>query len=149
MTTPEDTVEESNLVAHARRELEFAGVEEDVRPSIIAAVEAFASYGHSGGSASVVIPMLNDLLNFKNIAPLTDRRDEWMDVADFAGYQVWQNRRNSEAFSLDGGGTYYLLSEERKWIPWRIRRALRKRSEYLVFPKHRSARTGFILGVAE
>lgn len=142
-------IEESNLVQHARQELELAGVEEDVRPSILAAIQAFSSYGHSGGSASIVIPMINDLLNFRNIAPLTDRREEWMDVADFAGYQVWQNRRNSEAFSTDGGKTYYLLSEERKWIPWRIRRRLRKRSEYLVFPKHYSQPYGFIIGVAE
>lgn len=144
------------LVEHARRELEIARVEEDVRPSIVAAVEAFASFGHSGGSASAVIPMLNDLLRFKNIAPLTDDPGEWMDVADFAGYQVWQNRRNSEAFSLDGGKTYYLLSEERfrwphairrhfpgelkyylsHWLPWRLRRRLRAISPYLIYPRH-------------
>jgi len=108
------------LVEHARRELELAGVEDDVRPSIIAAVEAFASYGHSGGSASVCIPMLNELLQFKNISPLTNSPDEWMDVATESQPPIWQNNRCSEAFSNDGGKTYYLLSEvkPRRW--WRI-----------------------------
>lgn len=107
----------SNLVNHAARELELAGVEEDVRPIIIKAIEAFASYGHSGGSASVVIPMIGDLLQFRNLAPLTNNSYEWNDVSDFSGTPVWQNNRNSEAFSEDGGKTYYLLSEHksRRW----------------------------------
>ena len=48
----------SSLVEHAKRELELCGqTAEDpaYAASIVAAVEAFASYGHSGGSASVAI----------------------------------------------------------------------------------------------
>lgn len=138
------------LVEHATRELELAGVEEDVRPSIIAAVEAFASYGHSGGSASVVVPMLHDLLQFKNLSPLTSRWDEWNDVAEMAGFVVWQNNRCSEAFSYDHGHTYYLLSEERRWIPFRIRRWMRIRNWIRpVFPLHTTADAGGLVGVAE
>lgn len=112
------------LVEHAIRELELAGVEEDVRPSIIKAVEAFASYGHSGGSASVCIPMLYELLQFHNLSPLTDDPDEWNNVTDFdpsSKLPLWQSRRRSEAFSHDGGKTYYLLSEwkRKRWYrPW-------------------------------
>lgn len=95
------------LVEHARRELALAGNDEAFNHSMIKAVEAFAAYGHSGGSASVAIPMLNDLLQFKNLTPLTDSPYEWMDVGD----NLWQSTRNPEAFSLDRGKTYYLLSE--------------------------------------
>lgn len=104
----------SNLVEHAKRELALAGNDEDFNNSIIKAVEAFSSFGHSGGSASVAIPMLNDLLQFKNLTPLTDDPDEWNHVGEEVWGEpggVWQSQRNSEAFSNNGGKTYYLLSE--------------------------------------
>ncbi len=108
----------SNLVDHAKRELDIlankGGHDEKLNRIIIECVEKFAEYGHSGGSASWAIPVLNDLLQFKNLSPLTDNPDEWMQVGTggllYRGYNVWQNRRNSEAFSHDGGKTYYLLS---------------------------------------
>lgn len=104
----------SNLVEHARRELALAGNDEDFNESIIKAVEAFASFGHSGGSASIAIPMLNDLLQFKNLTPLTNDPEEWQEHSpeQWDGEKgVWQSRRNSKAFSDDGGTTYYLLSD--------------------------------------
>lgn len=131
-----------SLVEHAERELEFAGVEEDVRPSLVAAVEAFASYGHSGASAAVCRMILFKLLSYEALGPLTDNPDEWMDVSHLVDGDgdrtVSQNRRRSDAFSFDGGKTYYLLDEERRWIPWKLRWHLRRINVFLVFPKHRS-----------
>ena len=46
--------------------------------------------------------------------PLTDDPYEWQyHGEDLWGSKegIWQNKRNSEAFSNDGGQTYYLLSE--------------------------------------
>ncbi|MEU0078553.1 hypothetical protein ABZY58_11705 [Micromonospora tulbaghiae] len=103
-----------SLVEHAKRELELCGqFEEDpaYAQSIVAAVAAFASYGHSGGSAGVAIHQMTTLLQFGSLSPLTDSPDEWFDVSEMSGTPMWQNRRNSEAFSTDGGKTYYLLSE--------------------------------------
>jgi hypothetical protein len=104
-----------SLVEHARRELELCGqVKEDpaYAQSIVAAVAAFASYdGHSGGSAGMAIHQLTTLLQYGNLSPLTDNPDEWHNVSEMSGHEMWQNRRNSEAFSTDGGKTYYLLSE--------------------------------------
>lgn len=106
----------SNLVDHAQRELELCGqFEEDpaYAQSIVAAVAAFASYGHSGGSAMCAIDQLTRLLNFDNLSPLTDGPEEWQDHTDISGEQpMFQNRRNGKAFSEDGGKTYYLLDEE-------------------------------------
>lgn len=96
-----------SLVDHAKRELALAGNDDEFNNCIIKAVDAFASYGHSGGSASVGIHILHDLLQFKNLTPLTDNPVEWNEV----GTGIWQSNRNSEAFSKDGGKTYYLLSE--------------------------------------
>lgn len=104
----------SNLVEHARRELEIIGEDKDTIEGFIRIVQAFADMGHSGGSASIAIPMITSLLHFQNLSYLTDNPDEWQfhaeEMAGVAG-GFWQNRRNGEAFSLDGGKTYYLLSE--------------------------------------
>jgi hypothetical protein len=136
--------EDSNLYAHAVRELELAHVEEDVRPSLLDAVAAFASYGHSGGSAGVCVLILRDLLQYQPLSPLTDDPAEWMLVEeDKAGNKrTWQSIRASEAFSDDAGKTYYMLREERRWIPWSLRKKLRNDvSQWLVFPRHRSTRS--------
>jgi len=104
-------VEPSNLVLHAMRELDLAGNDEDFNASIIAAVEGFTTYGHSGGSSSVAIPMLNALLQYKNLTPLTDEPTEWMSV-EMGDTPCWQSIRNPEAFTNDDCfKTYYLLSE--------------------------------------
>lgn len=104
----------SNLVEHARRELALIGEDPETVDGYLRVVQAFADMGHSGGSASVAVPVINELLQFKNLRPLTDDPAEWFhhgpDVAGRPG-GIWQNTRNSEAFSNDGGKTYYLLSE--------------------------------------
>lgn len=109
-----EPVEESNLVAHARRELNAIGEDPDVIEGYLKVIQAFADMGHSGGSASVAIPVLNELFQFHNLSPLTDDPEEWF-YHDHEVYgvenDVWQNKRCGEAFSNDGGKTYYLLSE--------------------------------------
>ena len=109
----------SNLVEHARRELELCGqYAEDpaYAESIIRAVEAFASYGHSGGSAMIAIEQLHRLLKFENLSALTRDPTEWTDRTDISGFPMWQNTRNPQAFSENGGRTYYLLDEGRNTI---------------------------------
>lgn len=104
----------SNLVEHAKRELTRVESDQWFIDGMVKTVQAFADMGHSGGSASIAIPMLNDLLQFKNLSSLTDDPDEWEDRTALTAtpdMSLWQNKRNSEAFSLDGGKTYYLLSE--------------------------------------
>lgn len=93
---------ESNLVAHARHELELIGEEPDTVEGYLKVIQAFADMGHSGGSAAVAIPVVNRLLQFENLTPLTDDPADWIEV----GPSVWQNRRNSRMFSEDGGKTY-------------------------------------------
>ena len=103
-----------STVDHAKRELELLGEEQSTVDGYIKMIDIFADMGHSGGSASVFIPTLNLLLQQKNLTPLTDDMKEWNYVAeDIWGKEggIWQNNRNSEAFSNDEGKTYYLLSE--------------------------------------
>jgi len=104
-----------SLVEHARRELELCGqYAEDpaYSESIIKAVEAFASYGHSGGSAMIAREQLYALLRFKTLSPLTSDPGEWEDRSAISGTPLWQNRRGPAAFSTDGGRTWYTLDDQ-------------------------------------
>lgn len=105
--------EDSQLVQHAIRELALTNNDQEFKDCIVGAVREFAKYGHSGGSAGVGIHILNDLLQFKNLSPLTNDPEEWMLIEEAVAGRpdCWQSRRNPEAFSNDGGKTYYLLSE--------------------------------------
>ena len=106
--------EESNLVQHAKRELKLIGEDPEVVKPTLEIISIFSQMGHSGASAGFHIAMLEKLLRFENLSPLTNDPDEWhYHGAETWGHAdgVWQNRRNGEAFSHDGGKTYYLLSE--------------------------------------
>lgn len=106
--------EDGNLVKHAKQELAIIDSEDDeFDKSIIAAIRGFSSYGHSGGSAAVATSMIHELLQFHNLSSLTGDPKEWMQVDETVSgsTNTWQSRRNPEAFSTDGGKTYYLLSE--------------------------------------
>ena len=104
-----------SLVEHAKRELELSGQwSEDpaYSQSIVAAVAAFASYGHSGGSASVAIAQLYRLLHFETLSPLTSDPAEWIDRTAESGTPMWQSARDPKVFSTDGGQTWYHLDEK-------------------------------------
>ncbi|MER5277761.1 hypothetical protein ABT025_18660 [Streptomyces sp. NPDC002809] len=105
---------ESNLVAHARRELRILGEDRDTIRGLCKVVQAFADMGHSGGSAPHAIAYLERLLRYQPLTDLTDNPAEWLDrhAEGMTPLPLWQSIRNSEAFSTDGGKTYYLLSEQ-------------------------------------
>jgi hypothetical protein len=103
------------LVEHATRELELCGQtaeDPEYAASIIAAVEAFASYGHSGGSAMAGVEQLTRLLRFQTLAPLTAAPEEWFDHGEMSGTPLWQSKRDPSAFSEDGGVTHYFVDEK-------------------------------------
>jgi hypothetical protein len=102
--------EQSNLVDHATRELELVGEDEIIVKGYLAMIQIFADMGHSGYSGAYFIQVLTRLLNFENLKPLTANPKEWNKV----GEDLWQSSRNGEAFSNDGGLTYWLLSERKK-----------------------------------
>lgn len=109
-----ETEEESNLFRHAIRELELCGqTAEDpaFARSIVDAVRSFSTYDHSGGSHFVGVAMLNDLLQFKPLSPLTNDPAEWTDVAEISGHPLWQSKRDPAVFSEDDLASAYRLSD--------------------------------------
>lgn len=107
--------EGSNLVEHARLELEALGEEPDVIRSFLSVISAFTDYGHSGGSGPIFIEQLNRLLNMENLTPITNNPAEWIhhgeDIWGEPG-GIWQNTRNPKAFSKDGGATYAITEAQ-------------------------------------
>lgn len=105
-------VPESNLVRHARTELgRIEGEQSSYVDQVCEIVQKFADMGHSGFSAAHCVEQLYKLLKFENLQPLTDDPNEWQDHSDISGTPLWQNLRNSAAFSIDGGTSYYLVNE--------------------------------------
>lgn len=102
------------LVDYARAELERAelfDLDSDyggmLGKAAMEMVETFARQGHTGSSAALMLAILERLLQFKPLTPLTYEPDEWVDVSDFSGCPMWQNKRDSTVFSTDGGETHY------------------------------------------
>jgi hypothetical protein len=126
-----DTVEsssapeaESNLVRHAREELQRAGlfdIDGDyggmIGQNVLDMVRLFAGQGHSGFSAQLSIDVLSRLLRFQPLTPITSDPAEWMCVNDGADDPIWQNRRSSSLFSVNGGKTWYDIDN----LPLRMR----------------------------
>ncbi|WP_399559367.1 hypothetical protein [Streptomyces chartreusis] len=114
MPQPKTQRPESNLVAHARRELRIIGEDPDVVHGLCKVVQAFADMGHSGGSAHFAALYLDKLLRYQPLSELTDDPTEWIDrhAEGLFPTPFWQSKRNPEAMSTDGGKTYYLISEQ-------------------------------------
>lgn len=112
----------SNLVKHAEREMKLAGLyTEDsdyageIPNAVLKLVKAHSSEEHSGGSHGLTLEIFNKVINFQNLTPLTDNPSEWKQCGS-GGQPMWQNSRNSAAFSKDAGRTHYLLSDSKKVI---------------------------------
>lgn len=126
--------EKSMLVEHAERELALAGLPiptreqlrnikdiEDpsegwnllVADAVMNIIKLFAKQRHSGASASMTLQLVHQLAQFKPLSPLTDNPNEWNEVTD----GLWQNVRNPEAFSHNGGKTFYILNRYTKAYP--------------------------------
>lgn len=91
-----------SLVEHAKRELDLIGIKGEsseeydgaIRECVLQIVELFANQGHSGFSANMVCGLVEKLMRYEPLSPLTGEADEWVQV----GEEVWQNKRCSHVF---------------------------------------------------
>lgn len=106
--------EESNMERYAKEELALlrkkGGNEPDemqdaIEANVLGIVREFSSAGHSGGSAPYTIGMLEKLLMFRPITPLTGEDDEWFEVGDQPDVR-WQNTRCPTVFKQQDGSAY-------------------------------------------
>lgn len=126
------------MVDYAKRELDILcppdkngrkdPMQEMADKNVLDIVTMFAEQGHSGTTASYVLNILERVLRFKPIKPLTGEDGEWKDI----GGGEEQNKRCSsvfrynhnnatafdiecKVFSDDGGKTFYSCRES--WVP--------------------------------
>jgi hypothetical protein len=104
----------SNMVLYAKRELELLGLFNDpddnfnieLGNSMLSIVKAFSEQGYSGGMAGECVRLVEKLLRFQPLTPLTGEDDEWLDVSEYSGNQyMCQNKRCSTVFK-DQTGAY-------------------------------------------
>ncbi len=106
------------LVAHAKRELELAGLFEDdpdydgmIGNAVMELIEAFANQGHSEFSASMVRDIFTRVSNFKTLTPITSDPAGWHDVSEVSGRHMLQSLRDPAIFSVDDGATWYSIDD--------------------------------------
>lgn len=98
------TYRPGNLMAHAQREL-GEGLDIELQEILL----VFSSQGHSGMSAGVTTDLVQKLMRYEPIGPLTGEDDEWFEPVE----GVFQNKRcgrvfkqadrfNGQAYDLDG-----------------------------------------------
>ena len=108
----------SNLINHAKKELELAGLFSEDKDfyggmtgtAVMELIEVFSKQGHSGMSAGIVIQIFSKLANFKNINPITGEDDEWNHIGEWDdGYSgpMYQNKRCSGVFKYEDGTCTY------------------------------------------
>ena len=101
----------SNLLLYAKSELDLLGVDKKDKKRILKVIKAWGSYGDSGSSHDWFLQILTSLLRFKPLTPLTSDPSEWYEV----GSGIWQNMRDGEMFSINGGKTWSNRIE-RNWV---------------------------------
>ena len=132
--------EKSNLVKFAENELniiinkcedkEDKEIQEMISKNILQIVKIFSQQGHSGFSASYAINLINKLLRFEPITPLTGADDEWIKL-DYNADTKYQNKRcprvfknadgkaydiEGKVFSDNGGKSWYTSKDSRVYI---------------------------------
>ena len=103
----------SNFLDHAKTELDIIGMTEDspdeinreMRKCILEIIEKFADQGHSGFSASYAVSILEKLLRFDPISPITGEDSEWTKL-DYDDQVRYQNKRCSRVFKDADGSAY-------------------------------------------
>lgn len=99
----------SNLHDHAVYELSLlddgSDEQKEVNKDILEIVDKFASQGHSGFSAYYALSLVDRLLKFLPIKPLTGEDSEWNQL-NYGGKVEYQNKRASNVFKDSNGNVY-------------------------------------------
>jgi len=103
----------TNLIDHAERELAAIGLDDPendcynglTRNAVLEIIRVFADQGHSGMSASIVTSMVEKLMRYEPLGPLTGSDDEWVQL-DYAPEIAAQNKRCGHVFKRADGTAY-------------------------------------------
>ena len=103
----------SNLIAHAKFELDKAGLfDKDsdyngmLGEAVLELITTFSKQGHSGFSAGLTTQLFSKLAKFEPLTALAFTEDEWVHVADEDNLPLYQNKRDSRYFKRGDGEPY-------------------------------------------
>ena len=103
----------SNLLTHAKEELRRLRdpadgpdeMQDAIEANVLKIVEVFAEAGHSGSSAPYTLGILQKVLAFEPVTPLTGEDDEWV-IHDHDDRCYAQNKRCGRVFKQRDGVAY-------------------------------------------
>lgn len=93
-----------NMMEYAKNEIaridkDEDGIQEMMNRDILEIINVFSNQEHSGFSAGYALSVLDRLLRFKPITPLTGEDDEWNKTS----HGLWKNKRCSSVFKNADG----------------------------------------------
>lgn len=108
----EKTKKELNLLLkECGDDKESIKMQKIINDNILEIVKKFCEVGHSGFSAEYEIQLLIKALKQENLTALTLKDDEWNDMSEMSGHEMYQNKRNFMVFKqpdMHGGKPYHL-----------------------------------------
>lgn len=120
----------TKLEKYAEYEMKRAGLYDKdadyggmIPEAVMNIVRAYGKAGHSScGSHALTMAIFNKVIEFKPLTPLTTDPSEWNEVIETRNSirQLWQNRRDREVFSEDGGKTAYHVSGPGTRRPYKL-----------------------------
>lgn len=106
------------LRQHAEKELSLIDMEKnypDAYNTLKVIVDTLEDFREKCGEreAAYIMDLFEMIIRGDNLAPITDDPDEWEYKKDATqtGNDLWQNNRNSNIYSSDGGRTWFDLSD--------------------------------------
>lgn len=86
-----------------------------IQENVLELLEVFSKQGHSGFSAAYVINLFSKLAKHEPLTPIMCTDDEWSDIGEEMGTDIYQNNRCSAVFKNGKNGKPYYLDA----IVWR------------------------------
>lgn len=86
-----------------------------IQENVLELLEVFSKQGHSGFSAAYVINLFSKLAKHEPLTPIMCTGDEWSDIDEEMGTDIYQNNRCSAVFKNGKNGKPYYLDA----IVWR------------------------------
>lgn len=86
---------------------EVLAMQKKVTSDIMQIIQTFIAQQHSGFSAGYILNILDRLLRYKPLSPLTGEDDEWLDCSEF-GMNELQNKRCMSVFKRPDGTAYWV-----------------------------------------
>lgn len=122
----DETPVEHPAITHARVELQLLEADEQETDLMLQMVRIWLKLVKNRDLSDQMVyrDMLLDLGTGQNITPLTNNPEEWEQVTP----TLWRSNRNRDAFSGDGGSSFWLRTERRpnhtapthlsdRWVP--------------------------------